>query len=93
MFYSTFKCVTWPFENTDIGSLAYSFYTGGKKRAQDSKGCTSRQAADVLGLQDGTRYNISSMDQGQVDELVGHASGIVGKRRVNLPEHFDGYLI
>lgn len=79
----------------NVGSLGYGFLSGtpfrNRRAAEDAEGCTSRQQADVLGLADGTRYNISTMDEGQMAELMGHAEETVQKRDVH--RHFDEFLI
>lgn len=48
----------------NIGSVDYGLVNRrGKKREEDTSACTSRQKADVFGLADGTRYNITTMDE------------------------------
>jgi len=79
----------------NVGSMGYGFLSGRPSRhrraPEDTEGCTSRQRADVLGLADGTRYNISTLDEGQRAELMGHAEETVQKRDV--PRHFDEFLM
>jgi hypothetical protein len=75
-----------------VRSVGYEFREGDfRKRDLEEGRCTSFQKADVLGLSDGTRYNITDMGEATVAELVGHVKGLVGKPYISAT--FDEYQI
>jgi hypothetical protein len=69
-----------------IRSVGYGFQNG--KRDVGDGQCVK---ADVLGLKDGTRYNISAVGLGRADELFDRANGRAGTRII--PKYYDAFLI
>jgi hypothetical protein len=66
-------------------SVGYGFINGKKARDGAGKQC---QKPNALGLSDGTQYNLTAMDEGQVNELVGLADV---ERAEDVPEKFKKY--
>jgi hypothetical protein len=74
-----------------VGAVRYDFWGRSNECTTETSQCTGRQRVDVLGLADGTRYNITTLDDDQLAEMVGYANATL--QVSDMPKRFDELLI
>lgn len=89
--YAEYACL-YSNSGASVGAMRYDFVSRSSSECDaEAAQCTGRQRAAVLGLTDGMRYDLSTLDDEQVADMFGHANATL--RAGDMPREFDGLLM